>query len=108
MYPHNSTTLSPHSPFQFLSLHAITIRQMSRLVHSHVEDVCIVEEQWSNFEDDIHYVVPITVRSISSVESISFGLPCVFYQKNLATKQDKNKNLYQLKIWLKSDTQPSQ
>lgn len=88
--------------------HTITIRQMSRLVYSHVEDAFIVEEQWSNFEDDIDYVVPIRVRSISSVESISFGLPCVFDQKNLATKQDKDKNLYQLKMWLKSNTQPSQ
>lgn len=48
------------------------------------------------------------MRSVISVEYIPLGLSDVFDQKNLATNQDEDKDLYQLKMWLKSNTQHSQ
>ena len=70
------------------------------------------KQQWSTFEDDIDYVVPIAIRSanISDTDTIgnSLGFQEFFNTEDLAIRQDQDKDINKIKSWLRSEIVPSQ
>lgn len=66
------------------------------------------KQQWSTFENDIDYVVPLTIRSVDNLNAIPLGLSDMFIPEELAEEQDKDYDLYKIKTWLESGIKPSQ
>lgn len=62
----------------------------------------------STFENDIDYVVPLTIRSVDNLNAIPLGLSDVFIPDELAEEQDKDNDIYKIKTWLESGIKPSQ
>lgn len=57
------------------------------------------KQQWSTFENDIDYVVPLTIRLVDNLNAIPLGLSDVFIPEELAEEQDKDYDLYKIKTW---------
>lgn len=66
------------------------------------------KQQWTTFENDIDYVVPLTIRSVDNLNAIPLGLSDMFIPEELAEEQDKDYDLYKIKTWLESGIKPSQ
>lgn len=66
------------------------------------------KQQWSTFEDDIDYVVPLTVRSINNLDSIPLGLSDILVTEELAESQDEDDDIQKIKTWLESKIVPTQ
>jgi hypothetical protein len=55
------------------------------------------KQQWSTFEDDIDYVVPLTVRSINNLDSIPLGLSDILVTEELVESQDEDDDIQKIK-----------
>ena len=68
------------------------------------------KQQWSTFENDIDYVVPLTVRSVGTHDTGQsiLSLSDIYPLEELKVQQKQDPDLKQLVTWLDSNRQPSQ